>query len=339
MLREIVLWWARQMRTFVPQRLLPNGDRMAALVVTIGSRHVTVSSRHGARETPLGEYHPDSGGLVSAIAETRRRPRHIIIRAEPGTLLERPVDLPLAAERDLNRVIGYEMDRLTPFGASDVVWHAAVVKRDVAQRQLRVRLSLVPRRALQPCLDLLRRAGVAPTWVEASAADGTLRRIALAASRRERGGRKSIRAMTGVVAALAIAAVVTPFITQALSRAATERAIAALAPKVDRVEALRQRIAAKVVNADALTAEQSHVGDALQVLAAVTDIVPDDSYLTELTLHGGKLGLSGQSPAAARLILALSADPAFRNPAFAAPVTRTQDGHAEEFVIHAELAP
>jgi len=339
MLREFVLWWARQMQALVPQRLLANADRMAALVATIGRRHVTMSLRQGGRETALGEYRPDDDSLLSAIAELRRRPRHVIIRAEPGTLLERPVDLPLAAEQDLDRVVGYEMDRLTPFAASDVVWHASVAKRDAAQRQVRVRLSLVPRRALQPYLDLLLRAGLEPTWVEASAADGTLRRIALAASRPDPARRRTITALAGVVAALAIAAIITPFIAQALAGAATERAINLLAPKVAQVESLRQHIAANAVDADALTAEQAHVGDALQVLAAVTDIVPDDSYLTELTLHQGKLGLSGQSPAAARLILALSADPAFRNPAFAAPVTRTQDGHAELFVIHAELAP
>jgi general secretion pathway protein L len=77
----------------------------------------------------------------------------------------------------------------------------------------------------------------------------------------------------------------------------------------------------------------------LAVLAAVTDIVPDDTWLTELSLRQGRLSLGGQSPAAARLIPALAADPMFRNPAFAAPVTRAPDGHADLFVIRAELAP
>jgi general secretion pathway protein L len=339
MLREFVMWWARQMRALVPPRLLPNADRMAALVATMGRRNITISLRNGVRETALGAYHPDADSLVSAIAEVRRRPRHVVIRPEPGTLLERLVDLPLAAERDLDRVIGYEMDRLTPFAVSDVVWHAVLAKRNVAQRRLSVRLSLVPRSTLQPCLDLLRRAGLEPAWVEARATDGTLRRIALVPSHAAPGRHRIVTAMTVAVAAFAVAAVVTPFVTQQLARATTERAIAALAPKIAQVEALRQRVAANAVETGALTAEQSHVGDALQVLAAVTDIVPDDSYLTELTLHQGRLGLSGQSPAAARLILALSTDPAFRNPTFAAPVTRSPDGHAEQFVIHTELAP
>jgi len=339
MLREFVLWWARQMRTFVPGRLVPDANRAGALVVTAGPRHVLLSLRRRGRETELGQYRADDDGFAAAVAALRRPPRCVIVRVRPDALLERPVELPLAAERDLDRVISYEMDRLTPFSAAEIVWHATVAKRDVAQRRLLLRLSLVPRRALQPCLDLLSRAGLQPTWVEAGTADGTLRRIALTSSRTDPTAHRVLAIAAGAVAALAAVTVVTPFVTQALIRAENERAIAALAPQVARVEALRQRVAAGVAGADVLTAERARIGDVLQVLAAVTDIVPDDSWLTELSLHQGKLGISGQSPAAARLIPALAADPAFRNPAFAAPVTRAPDGHADLFVIRAELAP
>jgi general secretion pathway protein L len=340
MLREFVLWWARQMCAFLPGRLLPDANRADALVVTAGLPHVTLSLRRRGDETALGEYGADDGGLAAAaVAALRRPPRCVVIRVGPGVLLERPVELPLAAERDLDRVISYEMDRLTPFTAAEIVWHAAVAKRDVAQRRLLLRLSLVPRRALQPCLDLLSRAGLHPTWVEARSADGTPRRIALAASRADRTARRVLAIAAGVVAALAVVTVVTPFATQVLARAEVERAIATLAPRVAKVEALRQRAAAGIAGADVLTAERARIGDPLQALAAVTDIVPDDSWLTEFSLHQGKLGISGQSPGAARLIPALAADPAFRNPAFAAPMTRAPDGHADLFVIRAELSP
>lgn len=339
MLREFVLWWARQMRAFLPARLVPDANRADALVVTAGLPHVTLTLRRRGRETGLGEYGADDGGLAAAVAAMRRPPRCVVVRVGPGVLLERPVELPLAAERDLDRVVSYEMDRLTPFSATEIVWQAAVAKRDVAQRRLLLRLSLVPRRALQPCLDLLSRAGLHPTWVEAPSADGTPRRITLAASRTDRTAHRVLAIAAYVVAALAVVTAAMPFVTQALARAGIERAIDALAPRVARVEALRQRVAAGAAGADVLTAERARIGDALQALAAVTDIVPDDSWLTEFSLRRGKLGISGQSPAAARLIPALAADPAFRNPAFAAPVTRAPDGHADLFVIRAELAP
>lgn len=339
MLRDVVLWWARQMRAVLPQRLLPSTDRADALLIAAQPPHLLLTLRRRGRETLLGRFGMNDDSLAAAVSALRRRPRRVILRIGSDELLERPVELPLAAERDLDSVVGYEMDRLTPFAAADAVWQAVVTRRDPAQRRLWLRLTLVPRRTLQPCLDRLARAGLAPAWLEAVAADGSPRRIMLAGkATRGLGGRATAVAAVAV-AVLALATVVTPFAMQSLASAATESAIQALAPRVARAEALRQRQADGAAGAGALAAERARVGNVLQVLAAVTDIVPDDTWLSDLSLRQGKLSLSGQSPAAARLIPALAADPSFRNPAFAAPVTRAPDGHADLFVIRTELAP
>jgi hypothetical protein len=55
MLRDFVLWWARQMLELLPRGLLLGADCMATLIVTVGRRHLTLSLRRRARETALGE--------------------------------------------------------------------------------------------------------------------------------------------------------------------------------------------------------------------------------------------------------------------------------------------
>jgi general secretion pathway protein L len=341
MLLDFVLWWARQVRALLPRRLLADIDRADALLVDAQqadakSGQVGLTIRRRGRETDLGRFPLTGGSPPTAL---RRRPRRAILRLRPGVLLERLVALPLAAESNLERVLGYEIDRLTPFATANAVWQAAVVQRDRAQGRVTVRLSLVPRAELLPVLDMLARIGITPTCLEAAARDGSRRRIALAAASRRRAGLRPHAIVGGAVAALAVAVLVTPFVTQSLARASTERAISALAPRVARVEALRKRLADGAAGVDALATEQARTGDVLLVLAAVTRLLPDDTVLTEFLLRQGKLGISGQSPAAAQLIPALAADPTFRNPTFAAPVTRTPDGHSDRFVIHAELAP
>jgi general secretion pathway protein L len=66
--------------------------------------------------------------------------------------------------------------------------------------------------------------------------------------------------------------------------------------------------------------------------------LPDDSYLTEFTMRERKMTLSGLSASAPKLINALSTDPRIRNPAFTAPVTRSESNHNDVFSIRAELA-
>jgi general secretion pathway protein L len=130
-----------------------------------------------------------------------------------------------------------------------------------------------------------------------------------------------------------------PFITQSLARGSVEARIAALQPQIAQVEALRRRIAAGSAGQDVIAAERARIGDALQVLAAVTELMPDDTVLSDLSLRQGKLGIGGRSLTAARLIPAMAADATMHNPSFAAPVTRTPDGKADTFVIRAELTP
>lgn len=304
----------------------------------IGARgpHMLMTLRRGGRENLLGQFSAAGEGLAAAVRALRRLPRRVILQLGPDVLLERPVELPLAAERDIDRVIGFEMDRLTPFAADEVVWQAAVIRRDHAQKRLMLRLSLVPRRAIQPWLDVLARAGLAPGWLELPNADGSLSRIAVADHVTPRPSRV-FRIAASLVAALFLAVIITPFVTQYFARNTTERAIAALQPQVKRVEALRRQ--QTDASGDVLAAERARIGNVIQVLATLTDILPDDAWLTEFTLHQGKLNIAGQSPAAARLIPALAAEPSLRNPAFAAPVTRAPDGRTDLFVIHADLAP
>jgi len=136
-----------------------------------------------------------------------------------------------------------------------------------------------------------------------------------------------------------VVALALPFGLQSLAIWHEEARIAALQPGVAEAQALRRRLAGQQSGGNAIAAEQARLGDALGALAAMTAILPDATFLNSFTLAQRKLTLAGQSNDAARLIAAMSADPAIRNPSFAAPVTRAATGQADLFSIHAELAP
>ena len=76
----------------------------------------------------------------------------------------------------------------------------------------------------------------------------------------------------------------------------------------------------------------------MQILAALTAALPDDTWLSDLTLKDGSLSVDGQSGNAAGLISLLAAVPALKDPSFTAPVTRTSDNKADLFSLRAETA-
>ncbi len=343
-MREFLEWWARQLATLLPERLREADARQAdALVVATDAAgsHAELSTRRGGRLATLGRYALDAEGMAQAVAALGRRGVRLegaVLQLPAAMLLERDVALPLAAERDPEQVLQFEMDRLTPFEAAEVFWTWTVRGRDRARARLHLRVSLVPKAVVRPLIEALGRIGVSPATLEFAAAGG-VRRIALDRVSAGRGGQVRLALVAGLCALLVAGVVVTPFVGQSLAARETSRRVAALAPDVAAAEALRARITREAAGRDVLSAERARVGDALAALAAATGVLADDTYLTDLTLRQRRMVMNGRSASAARLIGLLSADPALREPAFLAPVTRSDTGHADLFSIRAELAP
>ena len=347
MLDDFLTWWAAQLASLAPARWRASpgeAPQGRALVVAVrdlppsGAPIVEVLARRRGAEDLLGRFVLDGAGLPSlrAIAGTWRAP--VLLRLPPGLLLEQRVALPLAAEREPERVLSYEMDRLTPFAAADLFWTWALDRRDRAAGRIHLRLSLVPKTRLTPLLDALAAAGLHPVALDAPALDGVVRRLALAQSRAGWWRRRSLAVAGGACALLAVAVAAVPFAQQSLAADRVEARIADLRPRANQAEALRRSLLDRTAATDVIQAQRARVGDTLNVLATLTNLLPDDTYLTELTLRSRALVITGQSAGAARLIAAMAGDPSFLNPAFAAPVTRSDAGHGEGFSIRAEVA-
>lgn len=345
MVNEFLLWWAQQLRASLPARLVRDGAGPAArgLAVALrllpGGQHgVEVVARRKGRDAALGCFALDGAGIAALRTAAAGQGAAAVLRLPPELLLEQQVALPIAAERDPERVLHYEMDRITPFTADELFWTWTVERRDRAQGRLHVRLSLVPKARVSPVLDALRQAGLRPAALEAGA-PGAVRRIALDRPPPARWRRRGLAVASAACAVLAVAAVAVPFAVQSVRSAEVERRIAALRPRAEEAEALRRRILSSAAGTDVFAEQRARVGDVLATLATLTDVLPDDTFLTELTVRTRIVTVSGQSAGAARLIAALAAERGIRNPAFAAPVTRNEGTRAEGFSIRAEMVP
>ena len=347
MVNDFLAWWLQRLLELMPERLSRLlAARSQAVVVTVEEEFgqplaLAIALRRGRQQVRLGRFSLDAPGLREARAALprQRRRRAVILRVHAAALLEREVVVPLAAERDPAGVLRYDMDRLTPFATDDVFWSWAVERRDEVRGNLHLRLSLVPKVRVQPLLAALGALGIAATELQSVAGtDQAAPRIALvpAQSAPGRWRRRAITAAATACAGLILAAIVTPFATQAGQRAAVEHRIDAMAPKVKLAEELRKRIAGAEASRDVLAAERERLGDPLVALAALTDLLPDDTYLSDFSFNARKLTFAGRSGGAARLIGVLSASSSVRNPVFSAPVTRTEDGQSL-FSIRADL--
>jgi general secretion pathway protein L len=281
--------------------------------------------RRGGQETLAGTL--DLDGPAPALAAARLA---VGLRLPPEAVLVREVVLPLAAARDLQTVLGFEIDRLTPFSTSELYWGVSGITQDRARGKLRLNLSCVVRAQVETLRQALGRIRLSPSFIDT----GTGRIDLATAGPAARRTQYALAALCGV---LAIACIAVPLVQQQIALDQSANAIAAEQPAARTAQILRQQLAAAAAGGAAI-AQEEHAGDALNVLATLTAALPDDTWLSDFTLKSGDLSFDGQSANAARLIGLLSAVPGLRDPSFTAPVTRSADGKADLFSIHATVS-
>jgi general secretion pathway protein L len=345
MVREFFSWWFGQLADLLPQELRRSAWGAAdALVISPvgplghGVEAVAVDLRRNGKETPLGRFGLGAIGLAELPSAGGKA---TVLRLGEADVLAKTVTLPLAAERELDQVLAFEMDRETPFKPEELYWNHRITAADRQNGRLSVNLSLVPKENLDPLLAALAQIGIRPTRAEI--ADDPDKGFYLPLNgnggREHHASGRLLWPAAACCAALALAAVVTPFVRQELTLASLEGEVAVGRAAAAEGENLRQEIDRLSGTAGFIESERDKAGRPLAVLAAATRILPDDTYLTEMELRQRKVTLSGRSAGAARLIGALATDGEFRNPAFSAPVTRLEALRSELFTINAEVGP
>jgi general secretion pathway protein L len=277
--------------------------------------------------------------LAQLLASDPKLPRNVLFRPASSQMLHKSVSMPAAARRDLERVLEFEIDRETPFNRNEVYWTYTVRRSEMTQGALDVHLVLVPRSLLDGFLTALKTAGVEPSGIEVDSGPASRVVIPLASEKNKPWFRieRPLVPFAATAAALAVLILIAPMLVRQWVLFSTDATIASLTGSAREAATLRQSVDSATRAADFLVAERKKNRSVVAILAAVTDALPDNTHLTSLSVHSGKLTLSGLSSSAADLIGMLADIPGFSSPAFEAPVVRN-DNNLESFTISVSLS-
>ena len=296
MLGEFFDWWVSQLLELVPSRFRQQTGGTDALIADAGEPGMlTLFRRRRGVEQRITSVKLDDPAMLSLKAALNGRPRNeaVLLRPARHQVLERAVALPLAAERELERVLGYEMERLTPFTADEVFWGYGRRARPGAGASPSA-ADDVPRAAVAGLVETLKRSGCTTRRLESVAPDGVARHETGAAGT-GRSGPRPVAAQCGDGGCRPRCAGGgrRPSFGRSLALSDLREGLAVLAPRIGAGRELRRRISGAGAGGDAVAAETRRLGDTLLgALAAITDILPDDSYLTEFTMRERKMTLS-----------------------------------------------
>jgi general secretion pathway protein L len=123
------------------------------------------------------------------------------------------------------------------------------------------------------------------------------------------------------------------FVKERRALTALEEQISRLAPEVRRAEELAAEVERARREAATIRAFDDQGVRPLPMLQELTDTMPADAWLTNLSVDRGGLELAGFANAAAQLIPLLEASPSLERVEFTSPVTKGRD--REQFRLRA----
>lgn len=343
-LHRFLTWWGRELAALVPVRVRDwFMERREEVRAGIEGGELVLTPP--APATPLRiALVPEAAAARPLVAQALVRDEEppAVVLALPGArVLRRTLELPMAAEENLRQVLGFELDRQTPFRAEQVYFDCRVQRRDLAARQLVAEFALVPRAAVDAELATLEAAGVPLEAMDGVDAAGE--RLGFNLLPRERRAPRA-RFWLKVNLALAALALLLLGAVMAQSVANRERALAALEARTDKaqvearsVAALRNTLKQAIDGASFLTERKSARPPTIDVMLDLTRRLPADTWLQRFSVNADQVQLQGQSREAAALITLLQQSPYLEGPALQGAITPDARTGKEQFLIQAKL--
>ena len=335
-------WWLGELRALYEDALrrLEAASR-ATITIEAGERYWILRRRERSiGQIDWGQEDPALAheALREVLSPARGR-RAVIVEIPPECVLSKVVILPAGAQRELDRILEFEVGRHFPFPAERVFFRHRVLPRSAAggESGLAVEIVAVPRETVEAIVDELAAVGVRASGIAVISAGNAaplfLPTTILGAAPLSGVNRK----LAVAVALLVVAALVSWPVAQQVRLGSIELELTALKPRADAALRAQEQQRQEAERSTAILRLRAGRPPLVAIVDTLTREVPDGSWLLSLSINGRDIVLEGLTPSAATLALALQHNPNFTGIVFRSPITREPANGLEHFQLGATV--
>jgi general secretion pathway protein L len=267
----------------------------------------------------------------------------LVLRAD--RFVFRPLELPARASEFLDGIVRSQIDRLTPWQPSEAAfgWTAPL---DVGNGKILVTIAATARNLVAPFIKALTAAGASSVSVSTVNPEGTSGTAVIKVSENHDSDtpdfpriRRTVSAVLGITAAAAVVLFLCDLVVAHYSNAQQEELTQKITQRRGAIRAASQSAGAPATGYPALERRKQTSPSAVIVLEALSKLLPDNTYLTEVQLESDKLRLTGITREAPSLIRLIEESPHFSRASFFAPTTGLPNEGGERFHIETHARP
>jgi general secretion pathway protein L len=259
---------------------------------------------------------------------------------QSSRFLFRPLDLPSRAAEYLDGIVRSRLDRLTPWTANEAVY-SWTTPTGATNDRIHLMVAATARSMVAPYLRAVETLNPASIVVSTAPTDSNANAPRIRFVERHTRNTSNLERIR--------LALITIFILSGLSAAAS---IGVSAITADSLSAERQELLKKISTRKAamrnlfegsvlrtLEKRKQITPSSVYALEALSTVLPDDTYVTELRINGDKLQIVGKTNDAASLIRLIEQSPHFAHATFFAPTTHSPGTTKEQFHIESQINP
>jgi len=266
----------------------------------------------------------------------------VVLLLPEDMILQKSLVLPAAAGSNLRQVLGFEMDRRTPFPPDQVYFDYLIEQEDDEQHQLQVQLYITPRDQVDRLLAMLAAPGIKPDVLNIAGHWENTELNLLPPEKRQLTTVNQSNTLTALLAftafSLFLAVLYVPLLEQKDLLTRLETDIAGNREVVEKLQEVNLRKNALLEKAGFLVTKRNNYVPVIDVLNELTRIIPDDTALNRLSLSHGKMQLYGESANASLMIQSIESSDMLSDVQFSSPVVFNEATQKNKFSISAQLS-
>jgi len=337
-------WWLDELRGLVPQRA---GSRSAVrILVALTPEGYRVFEGSGAKLRPVRPGVELSAlDAVGAAAElARSNPAALVgIRVPLASCFARTVELPRSAQEDASRILELDLERATPFKLKDVYCATLVENKEERGAHVRVRHLMIKRQSVEPVLSELNASGASVDFIDClDESNGQALPVNFLASQQQAatGARRGLPFTALLLALLALLGVGALFLANGRYQTALETVEGQVTRARAQATSVRRALdtsEAALTEIDQLQRLKLATTPTVEVIDALTKLLPNSVWLTDLRLENGFVDITGLAKSGAALLPLFEHSPVFADAAMASGVNFDPQENKERFSLRVRV--
>lgn len=342
-------WWGQELSFLLPQKFREALKGKGLLVVEVFTEMAKVSHVTDEQEVLLGEFafnalaKDELQGIIENNAHYSDL--EIVLRVPEPFSVKQDIFLPVAAESNLYEVVGYELDRYTPFTKEQVYFDVIKLERVNNKTLIHLVLVLVKKSSLELMYEHCLTLGLKPAFADSAAqpvmpGEAANQYNLLPKELCLKVNKMPLFIMFGALLVTLVLFAVLLIVPLNTGKHGVER-LKQHAHQVEKIaletEDSKKSIDSLYQSTQKLIDKKNSSPSMVDVMNVVSHELDDNTWVSQWRYTNNTLQLTGQSASASNLIASLEKMAMFQNVKFISPVTKDNRTGLERFKISIDV--